>query len=121
MPLKSPEYYSGSDIETPVRPTKPMLLDRDDPDQIREYADRMESYHKNKEKYNEGNHEYRKMLSKRRAELVEDLAEEHEITLGQAKAVFEVAWEDGHSSGVGEVIQRFEELVEMAEQYLQHS
>lgn len=114
MTLKPIEYYGAEDIEYPARPRRPYLTDRYDPVSIRQYADDLEAYTEAKAAHDVAMKDYRTAVNGRLAELVVDLAADYQITEAQAKVVFNMAWEDGHSSGVHEVVQRFEELVDMA-------
>jgi hypothetical protein len=117
MTRKSNSYYAGDDIETPIRPGKPGTFDRNDPQSMRDYADKMESWLNEKESYEVRIRAYRSEVSSRKDELRYDLAEENDMNIAQATVLFDAAWEDSHSEGFSAVIDSFEQLVEIVENF----
>tara|TARA_R110000850_G_scaffold19968_1_gene59767 strand:+ start:227 stop:661 length:435 start_codon:yes stop_codon:yes gene_type:complete len=114
MTRKTNSYYAGNDIERPIRTSKPAgLFDRNDPQSLRDYADKMEAWQIVNAEYDLKIVAYRQDIRARQAELCNDLADENDMTVPQASVVFNVAWEDGHSEGFSAVIDRFEELAEL--------
>jgi hypothetical protein len=112
MPLKENVYYSGG-------PCKPILLDRENPALLRDHADAMEAWTSSIDMWGELKDAYRRSLRSRRNELQRDLAIENDMTVTQAGVLFNVAWEDGHSEGIAEVVYRFDQLVEIIENFTQ--
>mgnify|MGYP003647059224 CR=1 FL=1 len=126
MTRKSNNYYAGDDIESPIRPPKPGVFDRNDPQSIRDYADRMEAWQIADAAYKVGLNAYRAQRQWRLAILRQDLAEENDMNIAQSTVLFDFAcgdaamdfaWEDGHSEAFSAVIDRFEQLVEIVENF----
>jgi hypothetical protein len=119
MTLKTISYYAGDDIKMPTRLSKPGTFDRNDPQSLRDHADKIEEWQIVNAEYDLKIVAYRQDIRARQAELCNDLADENDMTVPQASVVFNVAWEDGHSEGFGAVIDRFEELAEIIENFNQ--
>jgi hypothetical protein len=118
MTLKSNNYYAGDDIQRPIRTSKPAgVFDRNDPQSLRDYADKMEAWQIVNAEYDLKIAAYRRSQQSRRNELQRDLGIENNLTMAQAGVLFNVAWEDGHSEGFYAVINRFEQLVEIIENF----
>lgn len=115
--MKSVDYYNGEDIDYPERPSKPGAFDRNDPQSLRDFADRMEVFNERKDSYNQEMVAYRAEVRGRRDDLKEDLGASFDLSAAQTEVVFAKAWEDGHSSGVSEVINLFGELVDFVEAF----
>ena len=115
--MKSIDYYNGVDLEFPIRPSKPGAFDRNDPQSLRDFADRMEVYNERKDSYTRDLAAYRAKVRDRRDDLKEDLGTSFDLTASQTEVVFAKAWEDGHSGGVSEVINLFGELVDLVEAF----
>lgn len=117
MALKEIVYYEGSGLVYPTRPVKPVIENKDSPTSIRKYADDLEVYTSERAKYDEDLKNHRLTKFKRCQELAEDLAVEYGISQNKANVLFDKAWEDGHSSGVQEVIRVFDELYDIADKF----
>lgn len=114
MTLKTNSYYAGDDIQRPIHTSKPSAaFDHNDPQSLRDYADKMEAWQIVNAEYDLKIVAYRQDIRARQAELCNDLADENDMTVPQASVVFNVAWEDGHSEGFSAVIARFEQLAEL--------
>jgi hypothetical protein len=120
MTRKTNSYYAGDDLELPVRPAKPSGgFDRNDPQSLRDHADRMEVWQDANDAFGLQIAAHRRSQQSRRNELQRDLGIENNLTMAQAGVLFNVAWEDGHSDGFYAVINRFEQLVEIIENFNQ--
>jgi hypothetical protein len=117
MKRETNSFYAGDDIETPIRPGKPVKFDRNDPQSIRGYADKMEEWIDEKELYDVHISAYRAAKQLRLDILRQDLAEENDMNIAQATVLFSAAWDDGHDEGFNSVIDRFEHLVEIVNNF----
>jgi hypothetical protein len=115
--MKSIDYYNGVDLEFPIRPSKPGSFDRNDPQNMRDFADRMEAYQERDVEYRADMVAYRAEVRGRRDDLMEDLGRNFDLTSAQTQVVFTKAWEDGHSSGITEVINLFGDFVDLIESF----
>jgi hypothetical protein len=116
MTRKTNSYYAGDDIDFPVRPERPSGgLDRNSAQSLREQADFVEAY----DSYNRLLKQRRTLVRARRNELQRDLANENDMSMEQAAVLFTEAWEEGHCEGFSAVIARFEQLVEIIENFNQ--
>jgi len=111
MTLKSADYYAGRDLVYPDRPRKPSMVGRNTPAEIRAYADELEAYEVAFAEARVKRDAYSAALRSRQEDLVLDLAGEYGLTSKQTAVLFSKAWEDGHSGGIQEVINLFDELV----------
>ena len=111
MSLKSNEYYAGRDLVYPDRPSKPSMANRNTPAEIRAYADELELYEAAAAEARVKRDAYNAEMRARSDELAADLAAEYGLTEKQSAVLFSKAWEDGHSGGIQEVINYFDELV----------
>lgn len=117
MTLKTSDYYSGRDIDYPIRPIKPVVTDRESPAAIRDYADALESFNELMPAYNAAMTSYRKALAARKEELIADLADEYALSQTETEIIFAKAWDDGHSYGIEEVIGHFDDLYTMISRF----
>jgi hypothetical protein len=116
MTRKTNSYYAGDDIGIPVRPERPSgAFDRNSAQSLRDQADFVEAY----DSYNRLLKQRRPLVRARREELQRDLANENDMSMEQAAVLFTEAWEEGHSEGFNAVINRFEQLVEIIENFNQ--
>lgn len=111
MAMKEMSYYEGRDLVYPTRVAKPFLKDRADVAAVRKYADDLEAYNSAAEGFNQELKAYRNEMSARQDTLVEDLAEQYGLTRAQADVLYAHAYADGHSSGLSEVVNLFDDLV----------
>jgi hypothetical protein len=117
MTRKANSYYNGEDIGMPARLKKPTTFDRNNPESMRDYADRMEAWLNEKESYDLRVSVYHASKAARRDELCKQLADENGINMSQASVLFNAALEDGHDEGINSAIDRFEHLVDIIERY----
>lgn len=109
--LKSTDYYAGRDLVYPDRPAKPSMANRNTPAEIRAYADELEAYEAAAAGARVKRDVYNAAMRARYDELAVDLADEYGLSKAKAAVLFSKAWEDGHSGGIQEVINHFDELV----------
>lgn len=105
MTLRDADYYAGRDLTYPARPHKPSLASRSTPAGIRAYADVLVR------DVCAARDAWSIAMRGRSDELAADLAAEYGLTEKQTAVLFSKAWEDGHSAGIQEVIDNFDELV----------
>jgi hypothetical protein len=108
------DYFSGRDLEYPVRITKPRLSLNPTPAEARKYADDLEAYEPKNKDYHRLVSEYHIVIRDRQAELKNKLCDDYGITKKQCEVLWNAAWEEGHSSGIREVIHYFDEYYDMA-------
>jgi len=116
--MKSIDYYSGVDLEFPIRPSKPGSFDRNDPQNIRDFADRMEAYLERDAEYRTEMVAYRETIKDRKNELCRDLGAQYNMNPAQAQLLFNKAWDDGHSAGIQEVVHNFDDLAQFVAAYV---
>lgn len=117
--MKAAEYYAGRDLKYPTKPKRPTTWANANSKELREYADRLEVYEKAMETFNSEMADYKAVIQARKSELVNDLAKEYGLTYTQAQILFIKAWEDGHSSGIEQVIDIFDELYDLVHRFNQ--
>ncbi len=102
-------------IPYPNKPSKPVMerVGRES-QAICVYADAMEKWEKDMEDYQEALAIYREALRKLDERFKQDVLCENGLA-GHPKAekVWDLAWEEGHSSGYSEVANRVERLTEL--------
>jgi hypothetical protein len=102
------DYYSGRDLEYPVRITKPRLSANPTPAEARKYADDLEAYDPKNKDYHRLVSEYNNAIRDRQDKLKTKLCEDYGITKKQCEVLWSAAWERGHSSGLSDVIHYFD-------------
>lgn len=107
-------YYSGRDLKHPDRVAKPRLSANPTPAEARKYADELEAYEPKNKEYNRLVSEYHNTIRNRQVELKNKLCDDYGITPKQCEILWDAAWEEGHSSGIHEVIHYFDEYYNMA-------
>lgn len=110
--MKSFDYYSGKDLVFPRKPQKPVLSENPTPEEVRQYADRLEECEIEFDKYLELAKEYYKILNAREAEFRNDVRSKYcpEFSDEVFDIIYNKAWEDGHSSGHHRVVELVDEL-----------
>ncbi len=98
----------------PQRPSKPSLIGRHTSKEAKLYVEALEEYEAAMVKYNEDMKAYRKDqqrldLEFKRAAFKYCDIDQHE----KRHRAWEMAWEHGHSSGLGDVLQFLDELSEL--------
>lgn len=112
------DYYSGRDLIYPKRPSRPSALPRNaTAAEVRHYADQLEVYEGETVIYKELDREYSDKLNGRLKELQTKLRDDYDITEAQFFVLWNKAWEDGHSSGLHEVVSIFDDLYDLASEF----
>ena len=106
-------YYSGKDIQQPTRPKKPVLPVKPTPDELRAYADQLEIYDALKMEYNEKVSDYRSKKNDRLEKFKQELMVDYDLLKPQVDVIWGYAYEAGHSAGLQEVCNYFDEYYGM--------
>lgn len=117
------DYYSGADLIHPKRPVRPSVPDKNSsqkPELFREYADDLEIYNQQKEYYDQQVKLYTEKLLNRKEQLKSQLMIDYNLSPDQFKILWSKAWEDGHSSGLREVVLNFDELYDLVVDFNRH-
>lgn len=108
------DYFNGKDLLYPSRPTKPRLSAHATAAEAREYADQLEVYERELADYHEHREWYNTESNRRLKELQDRVRDDYDITQAQFNILWHRAWEDGHASGLHEVLSHFDDLYELA-------
>ena len=108
------DYYSGSDLIYPQKPSKPFLSRSPSAPEARAYADDLAVYEKNLEEYKSDRDWYSAQQRNRLLELQEKLRDDYDITETQMFILWNKAYEDGHSEGLNRVVALFDEYYNLA-------
>jgi phage terminase large subunit-like protein len=111
------DYYSGTDLIYPQKPSKPSLSRNPSAAVWRDYADDLEVYEKQLESYKSDLAWYYEQQNIRRLELQTKLRDEYGITEAQMFVLWNKAYELGHSEGLNRVVAVFDELHEVASEF----
>ena len=111
------DYYNGRDLVYPKSPIKPRLSPKADSEEARNYASALAAYERAMIVYREQADEYRVQSNQRLAELRDRLRDDYDLTQAQFDLLWHKAWEDGHASGLHEVLYHFEDLYELAAKF----
>jgi hypothetical protein len=111
--LKELAYYEGRDLVYPTMPAKPFLAKNAGPAEVRAYADALETYETLAVEGKRLRTEYNVLMRARGAELMADLAAEYGLSEAKAGVLYSAAYEDAHSGGFGEVINKFSDLFDI--------
>lgn len=117
MTLRYEAYYSGEDLVRPATPKRPYLTKSATAVEVRLYADQLEVYESAMVGYDLAIAEWRKNKSVRFADLLVDLAASSGLSLAKTTVLYNKAYEDGHSGGLGEVINNFHDLVDLVTRF----
>jgi hypothetical protein len=116
--LKSISYYAGEDLVYPKRPVKlPRPTADSTPDDYRNYATSLENYEAAHTQWREESSEYQDVKNGREQELLVDLGDVYGLTPAQVKVLYSQAYEEAHSSGLGDVIHKFEDLLDLVQAF----
>ena len=111
------DYFNGRDLIYPASPKKPLLVKDATAAQVREYADQLEVYEAEMVKYRGHREWYNTETNRRLQELRDRVRDDYDITQAQFDLLWNRAWEDGHSSGLHEVLSHFDDLYELATKF----
>jgi hypothetical protein len=111
--MKEVAYYEGRDLVYPASPAKPFLAKNATVAEVRAYADALEAYETLAAEGKRLRAEYNDLMRARGAELMADLAAEYGLSEAKAGVLYSAAYEDAHSGGFGEVINKFSDLFDV--------
>lgn len=111
------DYYGGRDLVYPKTPIKPRLDPKANSDAALTYAQDLAVYEKEMVTYRELTGEYCRLSNQRLDELRDRLRDDYDLTQAQFDLLWHKAWEDGHASGLHEVLYHFEDLYELAAKF----
>lgn len=115
--LKETAYYEGRDLSYPARPAKPRLMKPDDATAVRAYADELDAYNVATITANAARATYNDLMKGRSDELMADLATEYGLSPAKVSVLYSKAYSDYHSGGLGEVINAFDDLVDLVNEF----
>lgn len=109
------DYYSGRDLEYPRLSVKrPIWKAKPTPAEARAYADGLEAYEAAKPAYDVAVSEYNEKINERLAAFRNELKIDYCLTDAEFAAIWTVAWDRGHASGLSEVVNEFDDLFNVA-------
>ncbi len=112
--MKPIEYYSTPRVAYPDSPVKPYMTKTHTAAQAKEYAEKLEQYESEMPSYKSGKDAYYREEQLLLLEFKTDLFEKHGVTDNPKREnCYSIAWERGHSSGLGEVMNYFSDFVEL--------
>lgn len=101
-------------VPYPSRPTKPRLKNGASADEIRRYADDVELFELLSANYGAARSLYRQGQADAEVRFEAALAEEYGLLDHPKRAkIYSLAWEYGHSSGLGEVALHYDSFAEL--------
>jgi hypothetical protein len=110
------DFYRGTDIVLPIKPTKPRMSSTPTAVDARTYADALEAYEKDIAVY-ENDFRVYKTLKQARVELFkEELFADTNLTRNKFEVIYSRAWDKGHSCGLQEVENCFNDLCDFIQQ-----
>lgn len=101
-------------IPFPEKPWKPRVKPNPTIAALRKYADDLEQYEKEMVVYREAAQAYYAAQAQMRLQFKADVLQEHGLT-GHPKAdkVYDMAWQEGHADGYGNIERWVEDLAEL--------
>jgi hypothetical protein len=111
------DYYDGKDIVYPTKPTKPRMSSAPTAAEARSYADELEAYTDAMVRYKEDCAVYGQEAGDRLKELQDRLRDDYDLAQAQFDLLWGKAYEDGHGSGLYDVVYHFDELYDVASQF----
>jgi hypothetical protein len=112
-------YYNGNDLVYPKSPVKPYLMSGANSEEVLSYAKALAIYENALPEYRALARVYQNQSNLRIEELKVRMREDYELTQRQFDVLWSKAWEDGHACGLSEVIYHFDELYELASEFMQ--
>lgn len=107
-------YYEGEDLKYYSKPIKPTLGRNPNSVEALAYAEALAEYERELESHKENIAYYTAQKNNRMKELRETIQADYDISEAQFFVLWSVAYEDGHSEGLQQVVNRFDEYYEMA-------
>jgi hypothetical protein len=112
------DYYSGRDLTYPARPKRPTLAPKHTSQDARDYADAMEHFESALVNYHAEMSDYNTKTLAREQELKDTLRDVNDLNEDQFNLLWNFAWEEGHSAGLSEVVNRFEDYYDLVNQFV---
>lgn len=112
------DYYSGRDLTYPARPKRPTLAPKHTSQDARVYADAMEQFESELVNYHAEMSDYNTKTQARQQELKDTLRDINDLNENQFNLLWNFAWEEGHSAGLSEVVNWFNEYYDLATQFV---
>ena len=114
MPNYDYAYYEGEDLKYYSKPTKSTLSRNPNSVEALAYAEALADYERELESYNDSCVYNGAQKNNRMNQLRETIQADYDISEAQFFVLWSVAYEDGHSEGLQQVVNRFDEYYEMA-------
>lgn len=111
------DYFSGTHLVVPVKPTRPRLERNPSALDARAFADAMEEYERVFKGYEEDKGWYRSERSRLLFEFKDKIKKDYGLSDEGFDVIWYEAWDRGHSSGLSEVYSNFDALYDFAEKY----
>ncbi len=119
------DYYSGKDLTYPMRPKRPTLAAMHTSQDARDYADAMGAFELELVNYYAEITDYHTKSMARQQELKDTLRDDYDLNDEQFSLLWNFAWEvcslggiEGHSAGLSEVVNRFENYYDLVNQFV---
>ena len=114
MPNYDYAYYEGEDLKYYSKPTKPTLSRNPNSVEALAYAEALADYERELESYKENIAYYTAQKTLRMKELRETIQADYDINEKQFAVLWSAAYENGHSEGIQQVVNRFDGYYDMA-------
>jgi len=111
------EYYSGAYLTVPTKPVKPVLGRNPTAVDARAFADALEEYEREYKGYQEDLSWYRGEKSNLLTAFRDKLCSDYNLSDKAFDLIWAKAWERGHSSGLHEVYQEFDDLHDFIQEW----
>lgn len=111
------DYFSGTDIKSPVKPIKPTLGRNPTAIDARAFADALEEYEREFRSYEEDKSYYQHQMSDRRREFEDNLKKDYGLDDDEFAVIWSEAYDRGHSGGLQEVYSEFDRLFDFVVKY----
>jgi hypothetical protein len=111
------DYYSGRDLTYPMRPKRPTLAPKHTSQDARDYADAMEHFESALAEFHAEMDDYNTKTLAREQELKDTLCDVNDLNEDQFNLLWNFAWEEGHSAGLSEVVNVFENYYDLVNQF----
>jgi len=107
-------YFEGEDLKQYSKPVKPTLDRNPTSEDARTFADALDDYERQFDSYKESCAYNEAQKTLRMKELQETMQADYDINEKQFALLWTTAYEDGHSEGLHQVVNRFDEYYDMA-------
>ncbi len=111
------DYYNGTHLKYPAKPTKPSLGRNPSSTEARAFADALEEYEREFKGYEELKRFYQSKMSALHHEFTDKLKAEYGMGDAEFDAIWGEAYDRGHSGGLQEVFGEFDRLYDFVNKY----